>query len=192
MKPSDTLIIFVKQPRIGTVKTRLSPVLGHGGACRLYRTLLRRAIRSLSRSPHWRTVIAITPDDSQYSEWDFKSVDRINQGPGNLGTRMTRALTFANGNPILLIGSDIPGVTPSIVRNTFRLLRRTDVVLGPSFDGGYWCLGVRKPLPRLRGIRWSTSKTLADTVVCLKGKKISYATPLKDIDTIDDLRQNKT
>ena len=112
----------------------------------------------------------------------------IDQGQGDLGRRMARALRLAGG-PAVLVGTDIPDLSPAIVAQAFHALRSRDVVLGPAEDGGYWLVGVNDPaLARFDGVRWSTRHALADTRAKLKHRRVVLLAPLADIDTPEDYR----
>ena len=94
--------------------------------------------------------------------------------------------------PAILIGGDIPGVSPSIIAAAFDILRRNDAVLGPAEDGGYWLVGLNRGVRReglFEGVRWSTGFALADTVAGLTGCRIGYAACLGDVDDARSYRR---
>ena len=188
--PRPTLIIMVKEPRPGRVKTRLGHDVGMSTAAWWFRHQTRRLIRS-TQDPRWRTVLALAPDESVASSrfWP-KGLVRIPQGSGDLGERMARALEMAMPGPVLLIGGDIPGVTPAGISRAFKALRNHDIVTGPAPDGGFWCIGLTGPMcPRslFRNVRWSSENALADTLAGLGGQRVALTDTLSDVDTIDDL-----
>lgn len=180
MKP--TLILFTKAPRWGTVKSRLAAQIGPMEALRFHRTQLARLTRRL-RDPRWTLLLAVTPDGAG-GPWT-SGLPVMPQGRGDLGARMIRALNAAEG-PAVLIGSDIPAVSPAHIARAFALLRRHDVVFGPAEDGGFWLLGLRQPLPEdtFAGVKWSTDHTLADCLERLRGINVGMANVLADRDNL--------
>ncbi len=94
--------------------------------------------------------------------------------------------------PVVIIGGDIPGITPAIIRDAFKVLAGKDCVFGPAEDGGYWLMGMRRgarPLPAqlFEDVRWSCAHTLSDTLETLGGASVGFATQLRDVDTVADL-----
>ena len=110
----------------------------------------------------------------------------MTQGRGDLGQRMNGGLTaFGRGTPVILIGSDIPGVTASHITHAFKTLGRADAVLGPATDGGYWLVGFanRRPLYRpFKNVRWSTPHALNDTLNSFTHRRVALVTQLRDVD----------
>lgn len=93
--------------------------------------------------------------------------------------------------PVIVIGSDIPGILPDHIFDAFRMLGRHRVVIGPSDDGGYWLIGLRRlqSLPRhgLSGVRWSTCHALEDTVQSFSPHRAAITVRLNDVDTLSDI-----
>ncbi|MDU8942554.1 TIGR04282 family arsenosugar biosynthesis glycosyltransferase [Rhodophyticola sp. MJ-SS7] len=187
------LIVMVKAPRPGRVKTRLGRDLGMVPAAWWYRHQVRRLLRRL-RDPRWRIVLAVAPDlDPLHLRTWPSDVVQMPQGRGDLGARMARALHAVRGAPALLIGSDIPGIDRAVIGEAFDRMRGHDGVIGPSEDGGYWCigLGARRRLPpgAFAGVRWSTDHALDDTVRRLAPLALARARRLADVDRAEDLRR---
>lgn len=188
-----TLVIFVKEPRPGRVKTRLARSLGAVAAAWWFRHQSARLIRRLGRDRRWRTVLAVTPDrEGMESRVWPRDLPRWPQGPGDLGARMSRAFRAMPPGPVLIVGADIPDLAPSHVAQGFRLLGRHDAALGPAADGGYWMIGLRRgaravPAGLFRGVRWSSSSALSDTVVTLAPLGVGYGPVLADVDEAADL-----
>jgi rSAM/selenodomain-associated transferase 1 len=113
----------------------------------------------------------------------------IDQGAGSLGQRMERVLgEFRNG--ALLIGTDTPSLPRSLLRRSIILLSKTNVLLGPSLDGGYYLIGIRESLPDIfRAIRWGGSRVLEQTINRLRRDNTKYliGPAWYDIDRPDDL-----
>lgn len=188
MRPS--LVIMLKEPRPGRVKTRLGRDIGAVSATWWFRHQTARLIRRL-RDPRWQLILAVTPDmaGAQSRVWPA-DLPRLPQGRGDLGARMGRLLR--RGGPVCVIGGDIPGVTPAHVARAFRALGDRDAVFGPAHDGGYWLIGLsgRRPAPPgfLHGVRWSSDHALTDSIATLPGWRIAHVDRLRDVDTLADLR----
>ncbi len=189
-----TLVIFLKEPRPGRVKTRLGRDIGMVEAAWWFRHQAARLIRRLRRDRRWRTVLAVSPGREGLASRVWPAhLPRWPQGPGDLGDRMGRALRAMPPGPVIIIGADIPGLTTRHVAEGFRLLGRHDAVLGPAPDGGYWMIGLRRggravPAGLLSGVRWSSPDALADTVASLAPLDVGFAATLRDIDEAADLR----
>ena len=184
-----TLVIMVKEPRPGRVKTRLGRDIGLTTAAWWFRHQTRRLIRRLE-DPRWHLILAVAPDREglQSRVWP-DHVARLPQGPGDLGDRMARMLRATSG-PTLVIGADIPGVTKPHIAKAFKALNQNASILGPAPDGGYWLVGLkhptRAPQTLFQDVRWSTDHALEDTAKTLP-KPIARTTTLHDIDTAADL-----
>jgi len=190
------LTIFARVPRVGTVKSRLAKDIGPVAAWRLYRGWLDGLVRELAPDERWATRLAITPDANKNSGlFQFahaKGAEVINQGSGDLGDRMRRQFLTSSANSMIIIGTDLPEIGREDIWRAFRALRRSDAVIGPSVDGGYWLIGLngRRQHPHLfDGVRWSTETTLRDTIATLTNADVSYLDARRDIDTIEDLQQ---
>ena len=186
-----TLIVMVKAPRPGQVKTRLGQEVGAVNAAWWYRHQCARLLRRL-RDPRWRIVLAVTPDRAAASRVWPADVPRVPQGGGDLGRRMARLLkSCAAAGPACLIGSDIPGITPAHIARAFALLGAHDAVFGPAADGGFWLVGAKHPrrLPRrvFRGARWSSEDALADSLATLPRHRVALSDTLHDVDRAADL-----
>jgi len=187
------LFIMVKEPRAGRVKTRLGAGIGMTRAAWWFRHQSRRLIRRLGRDPRWQTVLAVSPDIEglQSRIWPAH-LPRWPQGQGDLGDRMAAIFRAAPLGPVLIIGADIPGVTPALIEKAFRALGDHDAVFGPATDGGYWLVGLKRgvhpmPVNLFKGVRWSTEYALADTVTTLSDARVAMIDRLRDVDTVADL-----
>ncbi len=191
MPKRNTLIIFARAPRLGTVKRRLAGGVGAAAALRFHRGQLFALARRLGRDRRWRTELVVTPDATarRGARWPA-GVPRRPQGGGDLGARMQRAL--ARHRPLaVLIGCDIPGIRAGDIAPAFRALRAgAPAVFGPAEDGGYWLvgLGARRPARPFAGVRWSTETTLAETLARIRGpRRPALVRRLRDVDTAADL-----
>ena len=195
MKKKQLLMIFIKNPKIGTVITRLAECVGDIQALRVYKKLMNYTlvvIRALDVKRQIWYSTAIDPGDGIDAELFEKHL----QDGENLGVRMKNAFEqgFKEGyEQIVIIGSDCPGLTEEILEEAFSLLNKTDVVLGPSEDGGYYLLGMKTLIPRLfSGIRWSTDSVYPQSLNILHEQRLAYEElpVLIDIDTEEDLRNS--
>ena len=184
-----TLIVMVKEPAAGRVKTRLGRQMGMTVAAWWFRHQARRLLRRLD-DQRWVLVLAVTPDAEGLRSRSWPAhLPRIAQGRGDLGQRMARCLLALQG-PAILIGADIPGVQRHHIAEAFQSLGDHESVIGPATDGGFWLIGLRHPertLPAfLDGIAWSQDDTLKNTLPRLPHPVASAAT-LSDVDDADDL-----
>ncbi len=186
----QTLIVMVKEPRAGRVKTRLGREIGMTAAAWWFRHQTAALLRRL-RDPRWRIVLATSPDRAGLLSRAWPAdLARKPQGPGDLGTRMTRQLRTAPPGRACVIGTDIPGITRPHIARAFAALGQNDLVFGPAADGGYWLVGGHpRRLPRglFAHVRWSTEHALADTIASAPGARIALTDRLCDIDTAADL-----
>jgi rSAM/selenodomain-associated transferase 1 len=188
MKPR--LVVMLKVPQAGRVKTRLGRDIGMTTAAWWVRHQTAALLRRL-RDPRWDLVLSVAPDrDGRLSRSWPADLPRVPQGPGDLGQRMARIFRTAPPVPTLVIGADIPDIRPAHIAEAFRALRGADAVFGPATDGGYWLIGLRPPLPSnlFQGVRWSTEHALADTRATLPGRRIATVATLADVDTASDLK----
>jgi rSAM/selenodomain-associated transferase 1 len=186
------LVIMLKQARAGAVKSRLARAVGTVEATRFYRAASADLLRRLGRDPRWRTVLSVTPDSAVLDATWPRRLDRIPQGSGDLGTRMQRIMDRLPPGPALIVGSDVPGVSPEHISRAFRLLGTHDAVFGPAEDGGYWLVGLRRRprVPRaFAAVRWSSPHALADTLRNLDGLSVGFVGTLYDVDEAADWRR---
>jgi rSAM/selenodomain-associated transferase 1 len=182
---------MVKEPHPGRVKTRLGRDIGMVAAAWWFRHQTARLIRRLT-DPRWRLVLAVSPDVEGLTSrvWP-EGVARVPQGGGDLGNRMGRLFRSLPPGPVIVIGADIPGVTAPHIAQGFAALGRSDAVLGPAPDGGYWLIGLARrqsvPARLFHGVRWSTPTARADSEATLSGLRIAHIAALRDVDTAADL-----
>ena len=180
------LIVFAKPPRLGAVKSRLARDIGMLAAWRFYRASLEGVIAEVARDPRWRTVLCVTPGAARWPP----DVALVPQCRGDLGTRMSRAMRRMPPGPVVLIGSDIPGLRRCHVARAFAALGRTQAVFGPADDGGFWLVGLRHPRRRpylFENVRWSSAEALADTLANVADYEL--VDELCDVDTGADFER---
>ncbi len=193
------LIIFGRYPVVGRTKTRLIPALGPAGAAALQKRLTEKTVAAACHRLPSRGVGMVLchegGDAHRFERWLGKG--KLNYAPqatGDLGRRMFAAITAAHdrgARRIVLIGTDIPGITSGILGRAFASLDDHDLVFGPSTDGGYWLVGMKTPVNIFDGIAWSRADVLDKTLAIARQKKLSFdlLDPLTDLDTPEDLDQ---
>lgn len=180
-----TLVVMVKSPKAGNVKTRLSRDIGTIPATFFYRHMVNNVISRLAADNRWQTILAVTPDTDILKPYWPLDIARIEQGSGDLGQRMQHVMDITIPGPTVIIGTDIPEITPSHIEKAFKALGNSDAVFGPSDDGGYWLVGLKRT-PRIRSVfnnvRWSSEFTLQDTLQNLKSANVEEIMVLRDVD----------
>ncbi|NNC87776.1 MAG: glycosyltransferase [Akkermansiaceae bacterium] len=206
--PPRLLLVFVKEPLAGQVKTRLARTVGGESAARIYKAMVHVLLRQLGGLQDCRLRFCFAPDDAHDAIrfWllpgiiddprvalDPDLIDFRPQGAGDLGARLSRAFAeaFAEGfGKVAVIGTDCIEVSSRWVHAAFAQLHdRHEAVFGPTPDGGYHLLALRKPhLALFDDIPWSTATTLAATIERSVEMAIPFyrLPPLPDIDTAED------
>lgn len=193
---TETLLIFVKNPERGKVKTRLAQTVGDDKALFVYQELLKitKAVADKLEAHRQVWYSRFVEKEDLWSDGPYEK--KLQQGK-NLGTRMKGAFrqAFENGFArVVIVGSDCAELTSSILRQAFGALHKHNVVVGPSLDGGYYLLGMTEFYPALfRQKKWGTSTVLKQTINQLEKMNLSYhlLPPLNDIDTWEDLNQSQ-
>jgi rSAM/selenodomain-associated transferase 1 len=186
------LIIFVKAPRPGEVKTRLAKALGHERACDAYRKLVDRLLSNLKSLSDVELCFAPADAEKEIAPWLRSGWQAVPQTDGDLGARLTAAFARAFGagaQRVVIVGSDCPFVTVKDIKEAFENLTSRDMAVGPATDGGYWLIGLRQPQPGLfQKIPWSTDQVLAETLSRARtlGLKMHLLRLLSDVDTQED------
>ena len=184
------LVIMVKEPVAGRVKTRLARGIGTASATGVYRAMQASVVARLASDRRWQTILAVSPDTALRSPMLPERGVRAAQGGGDLGDRLQRLADTQPSGPVVIIGTDIPAITSADIAAAFRALGSHDAVFGPSSDGGYWLVGLKR-FPRaanvFTNVRWSTADALADTRANLIGRRTALLRVYDDIDTGDDL-----
>jgi rSAM/selenodomain-associated transferase 1 len=188
----QALILFVRKPELGKVKTRISATVGDEATLLIYQKLLQHTWDITHELPVDKFVFytEIEPDEDLWSKGGYV---KMIQEAGDLGHRMRSAFEtlFEKGyDEIIIIGSDCYELTPAIIKEAYQLLQHHELTIGPATDGGYYLLGMKKELKEVfSGIEWSTEKVLDQTLKLMETKRYSYTLlpQLNDVDTIDDV-----
>lgn len=197
---NNNLIIFVKYPDPGNVKTRLAAEIGNSDAARVYRYIAEVVIGKCTESNNYSSSVYYYPPHftDKIKNWLRNyQLEYLPQSGHDLGARMLNALeiSFATGyGKTIIIGSDCIEISKEIIEQAFGYLDEFDVVIGPSTDGGYYLLGTKKPIEIIfNKIEWSTENVLDVTIEGLKTSKIDYILLeyLNDIDTLNDLEKDE-
>ncbi|MBT8234168.1 MAG: glycosyltransferase [Saprospiraceae bacterium] len=189
---TNALIIFIKNPELGRCKTRLAATVGDEKALEVYKNLLahtRRVTCDIDVSRYLFYDKNINPNDDWKDSLFIKSV----QSNGDLGDRMQNAFdTVLNTHDkVIIIGSDCPELNSSVLDKAFNALEENDLVIGPTHDGGYYLLGMKKASPFLfNEMEWSVDSVFNSTVERIKKENKTYFVleTLSDLDNEDDLK----
>lgn len=193
----NNLVIFAKYPLKGKVKTRLARDVGNETALEIYRFLLSRTIE-ISVNTQQRVWMFYTPTCYKNEIINFvnnRSIRLLPQTGEDLGERMYNALCMVSGHntgSCLIIGADCFEISEYVLHNTFEMLNRkeADVVIGPTFDGGYYLIGMNECNQSIfSNIDWGTEKVLGQTLNNINRTGFEYhmLDYLRDVDVIDDL-----
>ncbi|HMQ87740.1 MAG TPA: TIGR04282 family arsenosugar biosynthesis glycosyltransferase [Flavilitoribacter sp.] len=186
----NALIIFIRNPEPGKVKTRLAAAVGDERALAIYRELLdltrRAALGSEAEKYLWYSHFVDKADG--WPESDFRKM--LQQGE-DLGDRMAYAFetVLADHGKAVIIGSDCPYLSPVLLDEAFEALDDSDFVIGPATDGGYYLLGMNRFVPEIfQGIEWSTDTVFRETVARIRQSGADYEVlpQLSDVDEIAD------
>jgi len=193
---SRSLVIFANAPEKGRVKSRIAADLGPDVALTAYKTLAEHTVAAASHVDWCRKTIAYAPNGTgdAMRSWFGDLFDYRAQGDGDLGRRMLASLerAFSDGaDRVVLIGVDCPGVTDAIITESFARLDAAEAVIGPSFDGGYYLIGMKKPIKELfTDIPFGTGDTLQKTLMSARRAsiRVSLLEWKRDVNTGDAWR----
>jgi rSAM/selenodomain-associated transferase 2/rSAM/selenodomain-associated transferase 1 len=197
MAPSDRLILFGRYPIPGRTKTRLIPLLGAARAADLQRDLTERTLRTDRRVAQGRPLCLEACFDggslSKLRRWLGPGLIFSRQSSGDLGERMKAAFlrAFRQGaERVILHGTDIPDLAAHHIHEAYDALKSRDLVLGPSTDGGYWLIGMKKPADLFDRKEWGTASVFSQTICAARrqGLSVHVLIPLTDIDTGEAVR----
>lgn len=182
---SPTVALFARYPRAGEAKTRLIPALGVDGAAALHRRLVERTLGVIRASGLPFAVWTTGADEGEFRDWLGDAMALTAQGEGDLGARLAQVPA-----PAILLGADVPDLSPAHLRDAAGALQEVPVVIGPAQDGGYYLLGFTQPVPFLwPDMAWGTDRVLRETEARLRRAGVAYRLlePLSDCDRPEDL-----
>jgi len=196
---NELLLVFLRQPELGEVKTRLGKVIGKHAALQAYRVMVEHVVDMTDRlaREHLQRVFWVLPPDgvSAVARWLGEHRRYLPQRGKDLGERLHVAFehAFTHGaSRVIAIGTDCVELDAEHVENAFTCLETSDAVLGPTEDGGYYLIGMRKLISEaFEDIPWSTAGTAQTTRQRLNAAAatLSHLPVLRDIDTVGDLNR---
>ena len=185
MTRSATLLVIAKSPIPGRVKTRLCPPCTPQEAARLAEAALADTLEALAAVPARRHVIALDGPAGPWLPHQFTVMPQVGTG---LAERLGNAFSQVRG-PAFLVGMDTPQLDADMVAIALELLARSDAVLGPALDGGWWGIGLRRPDARVFDrVEMSTNHTHRQQLDRLHalGLRTRALEPLRDVDNLHD------
>ena len=188
---NDALIVFIKNPVKGKVKTRLAQTMGDDKALEIYHQLLQ-ITQTEANLCNTTRYLFYSDAINQSDDWSNQHYLKHIQIGDDLGERMLHAFEFVfklGHSKAVIIGSDCPSLKAELLNTAIEQLNHNEVVIGPSEDGGYYLLGMNKLLPALfENMPWSQPHLLAQSLTLLKKHQINYhlLPTLNDIDTEAD------
>ena len=196
MVHSTALLVLLKYPDPGKVKTRLAARLGGEAAAELYRIFVEMTLQLCAQVPRVDYKIYFTPPEEElrFRQWLGEGLDYLPQPQGDLGLRLECGFQqlLRDYSQVIALGTDSPDLPVEYIVRAIEALQENDVVIGPALDGGYYLIGLRKPYFDLfQDIPWSTSKVFDMTFDKAKARGISpvILPGWYDIDTWEDLRR---
>lgn len=195
MYGADQLLVFVKFPEIGKVKTRLARKTGEENALALYRCFVEDTL-AVSLHAGYRPMVFFEPGEARKDMIEWLGTDLVYEAQqgDHLGERMCAAFrkAFSGCERAVLIGTDIPDLSPSLLHEAFGSLETHDTVIGPACDGGYYLIGFRSgclPPDVFGPLPWGSSRVFQRTMGILndKGLRVHRLPEWPDIDDYDDL-----
>lgn len=187
----NLILIFVRNPALGKVKTRLSKTIGDQKALKAYTLLLDHTKAALDKRSEDKVVYY--SENIQHNDlWNKTHYQKKLQKGNDLGARMGYAFAaaFKEGyDNVVIVGSDLFDLKPLHIEAAFRALETHELVLGPSLDGGYYLLGMKTLHPSIfKNKKWGTDSVLNATLQDLKQQNVKLLEALNDIDTFEDLQ----
>jgi len=183
-------LVFVRNPELGKVKTRLAKTIGDKDALKIY-TILLQHTESVLHKVSSDKVVYYSEEIQSNDLWDNALYQKKLQKGADLGARMQNAFETAfkdTYEKVVIVGSDLFDLNPNHIKEAFTALENHEVVLGPSLDGGYYLLGMKKMHPAVfKNKQWGTDSVLESTLKNLNQQNVKLLEALNDIDTFEDL-----
>jgi rSAM/selenodomain-associated transferase 1 len=196
-KKRRCILLFLKAPERGKVKTRLSEVLGNGIALGLYQNFVADIIATLQTGRYNFRICFHPPDaENKVTDWIGHEYVLVPQWGNHIGERMANAFrkTFVDGfDHVLLIGTDLPDLPATVIDDAFESLEKNAAVIGPAFDGGYYLIGFQSKtfLPAVfEKIPWGTRQVFEKTIKIFEKNqyRVHRLPKWRDIDLYEDLK----
>ena len=191
----SAVIILIRNPVSGCVKTRLAADIGNLNALNVYKNLLSYT-RNITNSMDSSRLLFYSDFIDLNDDWEDGIYQKYLQSGNDFGEKMLNAFNIAltQHELVVIIGSDCFELNSEIIELAFKKLKDFDVVIGPAKDGGYYLMGLKRVYPDLfQGKSWSTDSVLSETIDTLKELDLTYhlLPLLGDIDTLQDLKISK-
>lgn len=192
MSLQSLLIIFARNPQLGSVKTRLAADIGEEKALDIYKVLLERT-HQITEPLDIDKLVAYSDYINTDDLWN--GYFKVEQTEGDLGKRMHDAFKIgfdSDYERIVLIGTDCYELETSDIQKAFADLEHHDAVVGPAEDGGYYLIGLSKMVPNLfHNKSWSTEKLLGETKNEIQNLGLTHTElrTLNDVDQKSDLNE---
>jgi rSAM/selenodomain-associated transferase 1 len=191
----NAVIILIRNPVLGHVKTRLAAELGNFNALNVYKILLNYT-RDIANSINSSRLLFYSDFIDFNDDWEDGIYKKYLQNGNDFGEKMLNAfkIALAEHKLAIIIGSDCFELSSEIIELAFKKLKSFDVILGPAKDGGYYLMGLKKVYSQLfQDKNWSTDSVLSETINTIKNLGLSYylLPLLGDIDTLQDLKASK-
>ena len=197
LSEGSSVILFVRSPERGKVKSRLAAAIGEEMALEIYKGCVLDIMETLKKGRYpFRIFFYPGNAKEKVTNWLGKDFTYSPQKGSDIGKKMENAFvqSFSEGSErAVLIGSDIPDLPNSLIHRAFLSLDKSEAVLGPASDGGYYLIGFKKNsfLPYVfHGIPWSTPSVYQETIEVFRRSnyRVHILRQWNDVDTLDDLR----
>ena len=186
-----TVLVFAKAPIKGEVKTRLGKTIGMKASCWVYEKLLKHTSKILDKSKLHYVLFENQTDATLHAIFNSSKSNRLQEGE-HLGNKMENAFQWAfdqGYEKVLLIGTDLWSLHEDTLIEAKQALDQNDFVIGPSYDGGYYLLGMNQMnLKIFKDVSWSTSQVFKDTLLNIRESSIYFLDIANDIDDFEDLK----
>lgn len=196
MNEQNNIITFCKYPTEGKVKTRIAKTAGNEFATKLYKIFAEHTFKEILKADSALPYLFFTDKDDRgrIKDWAGAGFFLELQEGDDLGEKMYNAFKKVidrNSVKTIILGTDIPDLSCNIISKATKALDNSDIVIGPSNDGGYYLLGMKKLYKGLfTNIKWSENSVFHSTLEKINTLNLSYSIlpELIDIDTEDDLK----
>jgi rSAM/selenodomain-associated transferase 1 len=189
------VILLLKYPQEGSVKLRLGRQIGDAVAADLYRNFILDMLSTMNDTGLRRSISFFPPASSaSLREWLGPSLDLYPQRGRDHPERLMNTFVdaFSRGEErVVVLASDVPDLTKEVMMEALASLDRSDAVIGPSPDGGYYLIGFRRGSFRrepFQDIAWSTPRAFEDTISRMSDLVVHRLCHWPDVDTMSDLQ----